>query len=257
VSPVRVLVVEDEALARERIVSLVRATPGMELAGEASHGLEALDLITTLAPQLVLLDIEMPELGGFDVLAALDPESMPGVVFITAYEEYALKAFDVDAIDYLQKPVSPERFAAAMQRALRRLGGEGKERTRRARELVALAPPPRGHRTRFVVRRGSTHTFVAARDVCWIDAEDNYLQLHTKSGQLHLVRGTIGEAERELDPESFLRVHRSCIVNLACVVAIETQAVGGYVLRLADGARVHSSRQYAAGVRTLLGPLKR
>ncbi|MEO7964174.1 MAG: LytTR family DNA-binding domain-containing protein [Gemmatimonadaceae bacterium] len=255
-SDVRVLVVDDEALARERLVTLVRATPRLEFVGEGVNGLEALDLITSIAPDLVLLDIEMPELGGFDVISALDPAAIPGVVFVTAYEDYALQAFDVDAIDYLQKPVSPERFGAAMQRALRRLTNDDDVHARAGRMLSAIEQERKGHRTRFVVRRGSSHTFVAARDVLWIHAEDNYLQLHT-TGQAHLVRGTIGEAERELNPAKFMRIHRSCIVNLEHIVAIEAQTSGGYVVRLDDGSKLRTSRQYASGVRALIAPLKR
>lgn len=253
---VRVLVVDDEALARERLVSLVRATPTLRYVGEAENGLQALDRIASIAPDLILLDIEMPELGGFDVLAALEPATIPGVVFVTAYEDYALQAFDVDAIDYLQKPVSPERFAAAMQRALRRLTSGEDPRLHTDRMLSVIEHERKGFRTRFVVRRGSTHTFVAARDVIWIDAEDNYIQLHTL-GHAHLVRGTISEAERALDPTKFLRIHRSCIVNLDHVVAIEAQAAGGYSVRLADGCRLRTSRAYASAVRTLIAPLKR
>ncbi|MBC7894576.1 MAG: response regulator, partial [Cytophagaceae bacterium] len=127
-TPIRVIVADDEALARERITSLVRETPGLTLVGEAAHGLEALDLVTSLEPDLLFLDVEMPELGGFDVVAALDDQALPGIVFVTAYDEYAIKAFEVNAIDYLLKPVSPERFAATVERAVARLGGPGPSR---------------------------------------------------------------------------------------------------------------------------------
>jgi two-component system LytT family response regulator len=249
---VRTVVVEDEPLARERIVALVRATPGLELVGQASHGLEALDVIADLAPELVFLDVEMPELNGFEVVAALDDAAMPGIVFITAYEEYAMKAFEADAIDYLQKPVTPERFAAAVRRALGRLERGPIARTVVASALATRRSPPL-HRSRFVVRRGSTHTFVAANDVLWIDAADNYLQLHTVA-RTHLVRGTMKDAEEELDPESFIRVHRSAIVNVARITAIDAQAGGGYVVVLGDGTKLRTSRQYAARVRALVAP---
>jgi len=249
--PVRVIVVDDEALARERISALVSATPRLALVGEAANGLEALDLIESLEPDLVLIDVDMPELSGFDVVASRGDAAKPGFVFITAYDEYAIKAFEVDALDYLLKPASPERFALTVERALTRLGSEPAAPLRVARAMTTRE----GHRTRFVVRRGSTHTFVAAKDVAWIDVEDNYLQLHV-GGRTHLVRGTMKDAEEELDPAVFVRVHRSAMVNVGCIVAIDAQPAG-YAIRLADGTRVRTSRQYAARVRALLQPFRR
>jgi two-component system LytT family response regulator len=248
---VRVMVVDDEPLARERVVALVRATPGIELVGEAAHGLEALDLIASLAPDLVFLDVEMPELDGFDVAAALEDDSAPGLVFVTAYEEYAMKAFEVDAIDYLRKPVTPERFDAAVRRAIGRLGRDRLSRAAVDRVVEARDRDRGRRRSRFVVRRGSTHTFVPVSEVDWIDAVDNYLQLHV-AGRVHLVRSTMKDVERQLDPSAFLRVHRSAIVNIARIVAVDSHPAGGYLVRLADGTRLRTSRQYASGVRALV-----
>jgi two-component system LytT family response regulator len=255
-SRVRVVVVDDEALARERVVALVRDAPELELVGEASHGLEALDLIASAAPDLVFLDVEMPELSGFDVAAALESATMPGLVFITAYEEYAMKAFEVDAIDYLQKPVTPERFDAAVRRALWRLKSGADSRASVVQAIALRGRESARYRTRFVVRRGSTHTFVAASDVAWINGVDNYLQLHA-GGRSHLVRGTMKDAERELDPTSFLRIHRSTIVNITHIASIDAQATGGYVVRMSDGAKLRTSRQYASRVRVLVAPRTR
>ena len=249
--PVRVIVVDDEALARERITALVRATPRLSLVGEAVNGLEALDLIESVAPDLVLIDVDMPELGGFGVVAARGETNKPGFVFITAYDEYAIQAFEVDALDYLLKPVSEERFAKTVERALARLGSNPQAPLRVARAMTTRE----GYRTRFVVRRGSMHTFVAAKDVVWIDVEDNYLQLHA-GGRTHLVRGTMKDAEQELDPAMFVRVHRSAMVNVNYIVAIDAEPAG-YALRLSDGTRLRSSRQYTARVRALLQPFRR
>jgi two-component system LytT family response regulator len=250
-SAVRVIVAEDEALARERIVALVRGTPELELVAEAVHGLQALDLITALNPDLVFLDVEMPELNGFDVVAALEERPVPGLVFITAYEEYALKAFEVDAIDYLHKPVTPERFQAAVRRALGRLARGRETAAAVARAIAARSREGSRYRTRFVVRVRSTHTFVAVRDIVWINAVDNYLQLHTRDGT-HLVRATMKDAERELDPEQFLRIHRSAIVNIGRIVAVDALPEGGYGVRLDSGTRLKTSRQYAGRVRRLV-----
>lgn len=250
-NPVRVVVAEDEALARERIVALVRGAPELELVGEASHGLEALDLITALAPDLVFLDVEMPELNGFELVAALEESSIPGLVFITAYEEYAMKAFEVDAIDYLQKPVTPERFAAAVRRAIGRLSRGRAAAAAIARAIVARNRETTRYRSRFVVRVRSTHTFVGVKDIVWIDAVDNYLQLHTRD-RIHLVRGTMKDAEGELDPSQFLRIHRSAIVNIARIVAVDALPSGGYGVRLDEGTKLRTSRQYAGRVRELV-----
>lgn len=247
----RVVVVDDEPLARERIVQLVRATSGLELVGEASNGVEALDLVGAAGPDLLFLDVEMPELAGFDLVAALDDERLPGLIFVTAYEEYAIRAFDVDAIDYLHKPVTPERFAIAVRRAIGRLHQSRDARMKTIRDAALLARAQGAYRTRFAVRRGSTHTFVNVSDVNWIDAVDNYLRLHVGQ-RVHLVRGTMKDVEQELDPALFIRIHRSAIVNIARIAAVETQAVGGYVVRLADGTRIGTSRQYAAAVRKLV-----
>ncbi|MFN8571389.1 MAG: LytTR family DNA-binding domain-containing protein [Gemmatimonadaceae bacterium] len=254
---VRVLVADDEPLARERVVSLVNSTPGLQLAGEAIHGLDALDQIVALRPDLVLLDVEMPELSGLDVVAALEDTVLPGIVFITAYDEYAIRAFEVNAIDYVLKPVTPERFAVTVERAISRLRADGASFLASAVRLATASLPTRpAYRTRFVVRRGARHTFVAVSDVVWIDAVDNYLQLHVP-GRVHLVRATMKDAERELDPALFVRIHRSAIVNVAHIAAIDVHPAGGHLVRLTDGTTVRTSRQYATRVRALLAPFHR
>lgn len=245
-TPVRVLMVDDEALARERIGALVTAMPNLTLVGQATNGLEALDLIETLQPDLVLIDVDMPELGGFEVVAAVAGARAPGFVFITAYDDYAIRAFEVDALDYLLKPVSPERFARTVDRAVARLGTGAQVPARVARALASRA----GYRTRFVVRHGSRHTFVSTADIAWIDVADNYLQLHV-NGRAHLVRGTMKDAERELDPSLFVRIHRSVMVNLRRIAAIDSTPAG-YTVRMADGSALRASRQYVVNVRNLL-----
>lgn len=265
-SLLRTMVVDDEPLARERIAGLVRETPELTLVAEGRNGLEALDLITTHEPELVFIDVEMPELSGFGVIAALTDAPMPGVVFVTAYERYALQAFDVGAIDYLHKPVTRERFAAAVRRARERLSPRatrcaeaGTTGTRAAgagaaEALVAgavAAERERGRRTRFVVRRGNAHHFVAVSDVEWIDVADNYLRLHV-GGRAHFWRGTMKDAEVELDPERFVRVHRSAMVAIDRIVSIASHESGGYQLELRGGVIVKASRPYADRLRTLL-----
>ena len=247
----RVVTVDDEPLARERVSDLVRATPGLELVAEGRDGLEALDLITTLAPDLVFIDVEMPELSGFGVVAALDGGQVPGVVFVTAFEHYALQAFEVGAIDYLHKPITRQRFAAAVARATERLGRRSPSQQLALVAGAAQAERERGTRTRFVVRHGNTHHFIPVEQVDWIDAADNYLRLHVGS-RVHLARGTMKDAEAELDPARFVRIHRSAIVAVDRIAAVRALDAGGYVVTLAGGVRLRSSRQYAERVRALL-----
>jgi two-component system, LytTR family, response regulator len=247
----RVVTVDDEPLALERVSTLVRESAGLELVGEAHNGLEALDLITDLAPDLAFVDVEMPELSGFGVIAALDAGKVPGVVFVTAFEHYALRAFDVGAIDYLHKPVTKQRFAAAVERARTRLERSADERTRALLSSAVEAERQRGTRTRFVVRRGSTHHFVPVADVDWIDVADNYLRLHV-GDRRHLCRGTMKEAEEELDAGAFARIHRSVIVAVDRITGVRARDSGGYVVELRNGVKLRASRQYADRVRALL-----
>jgi two-component system LytT family response regulator len=253
-SPIRVLVVDDEPLARERVSTLVRATERLELVGEGSNGIEALDLITRLDPDLVFIDVEMPELSGFGViaaLAALEGARVPAVVFITAFERYALQAFEVGAVDYLQKPVTKQRFAAAVERAKDRLGRRTAEYWHALVAGAAQAERARGARTRFVVRRGNTHHIVPAEHVDWMDVADNYLCLHV-GAKTHLWRGTMKQAEDELDPARFVRIHRSAIVAIDRILTVRSHESGGHVIEIKGGVQLRSSRQYADRVRALL-----
>ena len=250
-SAIRVIAVDDEPLARERVTTLVRETPGLELVGEGANGLQALDLITRLEPDLIFIDVEMPELDGFGVIAALEVDRVPAVVFITAYERYAMAAFDVGAVDYLHKPVTRSRFADAVERAKERLAARSVAHWRALVAGAALAERSRGLRTRFVVRRGNAHYFVPVSDVDWIDAADNYLRLHV-GPKSHLSRGTMKQAEDELDAAQFVRIHRSAIVAVDRIVSIRSHESGSHVVDLKGGVRLRSSRQYADRVRALL-----
>ena len=248
------MAVDDEPLARERVSTLVRESAGLELVGEGGNGLEALDLITRLEPDLVFIDVEMPELSGFGViaaLAALEGAHVPAVVFITAFEQYALQAFEVGAVDYLQKPVTRPRFAAAVARARERLDRRSAEYWQALVTGAAQAERARGVRTRFVVRRGNTHHIVPADQVEWLDVADNYLALHV-GARTHLWRGTMKQAEEELDTERFVRIHRSVIVAIDRIVTVKSHESGGHVIALRGGEQLRSSRQYADRVRALL-----
>jgi len=249
--PIRVVTVDDEPLARERVSTLVRATDGLDLVGEGNNGIEALDLITRCEPDLIFIDVEMPELSGFGVIAALEGMRVPAVIFITAFERYALQAFEVGAVDYLQKPVTRQRFAAAVERARERLDRRSAEYWQSLVASAAQAERARGARTRFVVRRGNTHHMVPADQVDWMDVADNYLCLHTGS-RTHLWRGTMKQAEEELDPARFVRIHRSVIVAIDRILTVRSHESGGHVVELKGSVQLRSSRQYADRVRVLL-----
>jgi two-component system LytT family response regulator len=246
----RVVVVDDEALARQAVRTLVVAHPSLTLVAEAGDGREALDMIVEHKPDLVFLDIQMPELDGFQVVAALDDEAIPAFVFVTAFDAFAIKAFEVDAIDYLLKPVTPERFAAAVARVEARLG-QAKPAESPIRTMLTRVNDQRGQLTRFVARRGQKHYFVRVADIDWIEAEGNYLRLVTGETS-HLVRDTMKSVEARLDPEQFVRVHRSAMVAIDRIKSIEAREHGEYAVTMASGAKLVSSRSYSERIRSLL-----
>lgn len=250
--PLRVVIVDDEPLTRERVTQLVHDTTDLDLVGVGVNGLEALNLITSLRPDLVFIDVEMPELSGFGVIAALESSAVPGVVFITAFEQYALQAFDVGAIDYLHKPITPSRFAAAVERARGRIAAQSAGGREALVSAATQADRHRGMRTRFIVRRpDNTHYFVAVEAVDWIDVASNYLRLHV-GDRVHLWRGTLSAAEEELDPKLFVRIHRSVIVALDRVAAVRSHPSGGFEVQLQRGTLLRTSRQYEGRVREVL-----
>ena len=246
----RTIVVDDEPLARQRVVDLVRARPELTLVGEAEDGRTALDLIAELRPDLVFLDIQMPELNGFEVISALDDDAMPRFVFITAFDEYAVRAFEVDAMDYLLKPVTKDRFDAAVVRVLER--SPNTEANRPVRAFAERATEARPERpTRFVARRGTRHYFVRVSDIDWIEAVGNYVRLQTGESS-HLIRETMRGLEAKLDPAQFVRMHRSAIVAIDRIDGIQARDAGDYLVTLRDGTRLVSSRAYSDRIRALL-----
>jgi two-component system LytT family response regulator len=248
----RTLVVDDERLARERVTTLVRDRAELTLIGEAQDGRTALDLIVEHRPDLVFLDVQMPELDGFQIIGALDGDgaSLPAVVFVTAYDAYALRAFEVAAMDYLLKPVTAERFAAAVSRVLARTAQRSSGVSLHAfaeQAAAARSDPP----TRFVARRGAKHYFVRVVDVDWIEADGNYIRVQT-GDSVHLIRDTMHGVEAKLDPEEFVRIHRSAIVAIDRIQSIEARESGEYLVTLRGGAKLVSSRGYSERVRALL-----
>jgi len=249
---IRALVVDDEPHGRERVTMLLAGRPDVEVVGRCADGSQAVRAIRELRPDLVFLDVQMPELDGFGVLEEVGAE-MPAVVFVTAYDAYAIRAFEVNALDYLLKPVDPERLAAALERAAERMRmrapGSADER------VVALLEGlerRRRYTSRFVVRGQGAAFFLPAEQVEWIEAERNYVRLHARGGGAHLLREPLKEVEVRLDPERFVRVSRSAIVNLDAVERVEPWFRGEYVLILRGGARLTSSRAHGEAFRRLM-----
>lgn len=249
---IRVLIVDDEPLPRERIRTLLAERRDIEIVGECGDGQEAVDIILAARPDLVFLDIQMPELDGFEVIQAISDEDLPAIVFVTAFDEYAIRAFEVNAIDYLLKPINAARFEKAVRRAIDRITQSNvREPDRKLLNFVEQLRAERQYTARFVVRSGSKLSFVRASDVDWIDVADNYVRLHT-AGREHLVRETLKSVESQLDPEIFVRVHRSLIINLDRVEAVEPSFHGEYIVTMKDGAKLTTSRSYSERLRAML-----
>lgn len=241
---IRTLIVDDEPLARERLADFLRQEPALELVGEAADGLAALARIRQLAPDLVFLDVQMPELDGFGVLAQLDEVRRPAVVFVTAHDQYALRAFEVHAVDYLLKPFDRARFRTALQRALDRLHRPEQEALdRRLTALLAELKPEARPLERLAVKGDGRVLFLKLDDLDWIEAADNYVSLHVGS-EAHLLRETMASLEARLPPAKFLRISRGVIVNLERIKELQPLFHGEYVVILRTGAKLTLTRGY-------------
>ena len=233
----KVMVVDDEPLAREGLVDLLRAMPDVEVAGAHGDGVSALHAIDAKTPDVLCVDIRMPGLDGFDVVAALDPERTPAVIFVTAFDAFAVRAFEVNALDYLLKPVTAERLAAAIERVRDRHRPEPLTPERLTDLLEKLAPTRAPGVGRLIVREVGRIIVIPASDIDWIEGADYYARLHigTKS---HLIRESMSSLERRLDPSRFQRLYRSAIVNLSRVRVVEAAERGDGVAVLTTGARI-------------------
>jgi two-component system, LytTR family, response regulator len=255
-----VLIADDEALARRRLRRLLARESGVEIVAESRNGREALRDIETHAPALVFLDVQMPELDGFGVLASLDPERMPAIVFVTAYDEYAVRAFEVHALDYLLKPFSESRFRAAFRRAKSFLsepdGGAAPARILALLERLSAEGSRganAGYLRRILVRTNGRVIFVRASDVDWVEAAGNYVKLHVGSDAL-LVRTTLAVIGDRLDPAGFARIHRSTIVNMDRVREMQPWFSGDSILILQSGTKLRVSRTYRERLERQLDP---
>jgi two-component system LytT family response regulator len=237
---IRTLLVDDEPLVRVGLRRLLAGVPDVEIVGEAGDGGEALERLRALHPDLVFLDVRMPDLDGFEVLEALDTDALPAVVFVTAHGDYAVRAFDVHAVDYVLKPFGDDRVLEAVQRVRLRLGGPASARqglTNLLRELSA----GRGYLDRVLVKDRDRVVLVPVDEVDWFEAADNYVRVHAR-GRIWLIRHTIKGLAARLDPRGFARIHRAVIVNLARVTQLSPTGNGEYRVTLTSGVGLTLSR---------------
>jgi two-component system LytT family response regulator len=240
---VRALIVDDEPLARRGVVLRLRKFKDVEILGECGDGASAVEKILELSPDIVFLDVQMPGMDGFDVLRALPRGDLPSVIFLTAYEQHALRAFEVHALDYLLKPVDDARFAAAIERA-RKLADSSLKNSLAERVLQMLDGKPEKYASRFTVQTGPRIQIVLADDVEWIGAAGDYVELHVR-GRTHLLRETMAAMEQRLDPAKFLRIHRSRIVQTGNILELRSMENREFTVRISDGSEHRSSRTYA------------
>jgi two-component system LytT family response regulator len=241
----RTLIVDDEPLARERVRMMLGMHDDVAVIGEVGDGQQAIDAIRQERPDLVFLDVQMPGVDGFSVLRALEGEIIPYVVFVTAYDQYALRAFEVHALDYVLKPFNAERFSQALERArnaiAKRGEADGAVDKERLRSLVASLTAEQREKQRIVVKSSGRVFFVKVDDIDWIEAEGNYVRLHM-GAQSHLLRETMKGMEQVLDVSQFIRIHRSTIVNADRIRELQPLFHGEYAVILRDGTRLVASR---------------
>jgi len=240
----RTLIVDDEELARERLRQLLANQPEIELVGECADGREAVAAIKEKSPDLVFLDIQMPELDGFAVLEAVNVEPMPVIVFVTAYDKFALRAFEVHAVDYLLKPFDRERFESALRRALDQVRHrEDPARAQAQAALLTEIQAPAKPIERLAIKSGGRIVVVKSADIAWIESAHNYVEIHDDK-QSHLLRESISSIETRLSPDKFVRISRSVIVNVDRVKELEPLFGGEYTVTLQNGQRLTLSRRY-------------
>ena len=250
---IRTLIVDDEPIARERLRALLVAEAAVEIVGECRDGNEAVAAIRRERPDLVFLDVQIPELDGFGVVKALESERLPAVVFVTAYDQYALQAFEVHAVDYLLKPFDEERFRLALGRARKTVEaqlGDGVN-DRLLALLKDLKPEPQ-FLERFVVRSSGRLFFLRTDEIDWVESSGNYVCLHAGK-ESHLVRETMSALESRLDPTQFIRIHRTAIVRIDQIKELYPLFHGEYEVALRDGTRLTFSRSYRDRLQSLLG----
>lgn len=252
---IKALIVDDEAIARERVRRFLSAEGDIEILGECRNGREALTAIKKLSPDLVFLDVQMPELNGFEVLNAVGKQIMPAVVFVTAYDQFAIRAFEVHALDYLLKPFNRERFRRSLNHAREHLG-RGRQGSKDEQLLSLLEDIKAGHKyvERLVIKTTGRVYFLKTVEIDWIEACGNYVNLHAGQ-EKHMLREAISHLESRLDPDKFLRIHRSRLVNIDRIKELTPLFNGDYTVTLQDGTELTLSRTYRDRLQSLFEKL--
>ena len=248
---IRTLIVDDEAVSRDTLRGLLEKESDIEIVGISPNGKEAIEAINRLAPELVFLDVQMPEVDGFDVVSEITPARMPVIIFVTANENFALKAFDVHALDYLMKPCQPGRLQVALNRARKTIesnqGGELQQKLTALLDDLKTSPQQPG---RLAVKSGGRIIFLAMADIDWIEAADNYVKLHIGT-ESHFLRDTMNALEDRLPANRFVRISRSTIVNIERIKELHPMFHGEYTVVLRNGARLTLSRGYRDKLRQI------
>jgi two-component system LytT family response regulator len=249
---ITVLIVDDEPLARRRVRSLVHSETNAEIVGECRNGFEAVESIRAMQPSIVMLDVQMPEMDGFEVIRSLPEEMVPVVVFVTAYDQYAITAFEVNAVDYLLKPYSRSRFKVAFNRAVRRVQQRrsGRSNGKFRQQLRELGRDPE-YDDRLLIKSGGRITILEVDRIDWVEAAGNYVVVHA-GGRSHLLRETMGNVENRLADRGFFRIHRSSIVNSERIREVVPRSSNDYTVILADGSALTLSRRYRSTLQHLI-----
>jgi two-component system LytT family response regulator len=241
---IRTLIVDDEPLSRRKIREFLKDDREIEVVGECGNGPEAVSTVRSVTPDLLFLDVQMPGMDGFGVLEELREERMPFVIFVTAFDKYAVKAFEVRALDYLLKPFHRERFSRATDRAKAQIRAAASgDFTAQIRDLIQELRPQNRYLERVIVKTSGTVFFLKTDEIDWISAEENYVRLHCGKSS-HLLRDKISNLEAQLDPGRFQRIHRSTIVNIDRIQKLHPHSHGDYQVVLHDGTELILSRQY-------------
>jgi two-component system, LytTR family, response regulator len=252
VPTIRTIIADDEALARQKLRILLTAEPGIHIVAECKNGRETAGALRTHKPDLLLLDVQMPDADGFEVLKTIGPQDMPAVIFTTAYDHYAIKAFEAHALDYLLKPFDQERLHHAIERARSELLKAGDpEFTKHLLALLAETKSASAAERRLVIRAGGRVVFLETDEIEWIEAAANYVRLHAGK-QSYLLRGSIGRIAERLDPAQFVRIHRSTIVNVANIKELQPCNSGEFMVILRSGKELSCSRGYRSGLQNLI-----
>jgi two-component system LytT family response regulator len=250
----RTVIVDDEELGRDRIQSLLEMQPDVEIVGVCNDGTSAVETIDRTQPDLVFLDVQMPGMDGFEVIENLDPAKLPAVVFVTAHDGHAIRAFEIHALDFLLKPFDQTRFEKALERARTQIGKTQTTGPAIDSRIVSLLEELREERKypeRLIVKSSGRVFFVRTEEIDWVEASGNYVKIHTKS-EAHLLRESMKNMEAKLDPKTFVRIHRSAIVNIDRIKELEPWFHGEYIVIMRDGTRLTASRVFSDRLSALI-----